>query len=282
MRRVPTYRFGAVGPAVGLALALSGCAALGVGPRAMTSSPEAVQRDVTVGDPFEGANRRLYHWGRAFDRTFIWPLLAGYQRLGPAPLRRAVHNVLQTAGEPLVVINDLLQARPAPAARAAVRFVGNATIGIGGVFDPMTRAGAPHHDNDFGVTLGRYGIGPGPYLFLPVVGPTSPRDAFGAGVDYLLDPLSWLRFRDAKTIGLTTTALGLADDRLEAEADLRTLEASAVDPYATVRSAYRQARAAEVTGTDGELEALPELPVAPAAPPASETPGQDDKVGSVE
>ena len=266
MRRNSVFRGG-----VGLAcLALGGCATVD-GPRMGASASAAAPIEATAGDPFEGLNRRLFAFGGAFDRTFLRPLVLGYQRLAPAPLRRAVHNVLRNADEPGVFVNDLLQARLAPAAKTAARFVGNTTIGLGGLFDPMTRAGAPAHDNDFGATLGRYGFGPGPYLFLPLIGPTSGRDAFGAGVDYVVDPLSWLKFKNAKTIGLTRAALSLADARLEAEQDLQSLEATAADPYATVRAVYRQSRAFEVNGAKDELDALPEFSPAPTPSPPSLT-----------
>ncbi|WP_372784266.1 VacJ family lipoprotein [Phenylobacterium sp.] len=270
MRRKSVIRFGAAAAC----LALGGCATV-AGPPMATPPSNAAPAQVTAGDPFEGLNRRLFGFGQAFDRSFIRPLALGYERRAPTPLRRAIHNLLQNADEPVVFVNDVLQARFAPAAHTAARFLGNTTVGLGGLFDPMARAGAPHHDNDFGATLGRYGFGPGPYLFLPLIGPTSGRDAFGAGVDYVVDPLSWLKFRHAKTIGLARTALTLADARLEAEQDLQTLEATAVDPYATVRAVHRQSRALEVNGTEDELDALPELSPPPA--PSQEAPSAAPK-----
>jgi len=260
VRRNQAYRFGApVGLAIACVLIVGGCATVPDG-----QGPGVAAASATPGDPMERFNRRMFGGGQGFDRALIQPLVRGYQRLVPAPIRRAVHNLLQNADEPLVAANDLLQARFAPAAKSTARFVANTTVGIGGLFDPATPAGLPHHDNDFGVTLGRYGFGPGAYLFVPVVGPTTVRDAVGAGVDYVLDPLSWLRFRNAKTVGAVRTTLSLADARLEAEEDLRALEASAADPYATLRSAYLQSRAFEIKGPGSELDALPDLPSPPA------------------
>ena len=263
-----------MGLGLAIALALAGCAtpsgprpSPGFGPVAAAPAP---------GDPFERLNRRMFALGQAFDRTFVRPIIAGFQNHTPGPVRKAVHNVLQNADEPVVFVNDVLQGRLAPAVRTAARFVGNTTVGLAGLFDPAAKAGLAHHDNDFGVTLGRYGVGGGPYLYVPVAGPTNLRDAVGAGVDYVVDPLSWLRFRDAKTVGATRTALNLVDQRLEVDADLRTLEATAADPYATVRSVYGQARDAEIRGPGNDLEELPDLPpsAAPAADAAAPLPPQ--------
>jgi phospholipid-binding lipoprotein MlaA len=99
------------------------------------------------------------------------------------------------------------------------------------------------------------------------------RDAIGAGVDFVADPLAWVRIRDAKTINLARTSLSLIDDRVEAEDDLLSLEAGAADPYATLRSVYLQSRAAAIRGDDAGLEPLPDLPSPPApAPPSSPEP----------
>lgn len=248
--------------AVAVALGLAGCATVG-GPAATGGTPS------TVGDPLEGLNRPLFGLGQAVDHGLLRPLVRGYQH-SPGLLRRALHNVLQNADEPLVLLNDVIQGRIGPAARTAVRFVSNSTVGVVGLFDPAASAGLPHHDNDFGMTLGRYGFGPGAYVYVPVLGPTTVRDAIGAGVDFVADPLAWVRIRDAKRINFARTALSLVDDRVEAEEDLLSLEAGAADPYATMRSVYLQSRAAAIKGEDAGLEPLPDLPSppAPAAPEA--------------
>lgn len=218
-------------------------------------------------DPFEAANRRLFRFGRALDHAFISPIVGGYRRIAPKPVRTALHNVLQNLDEPLVFVNDVLQLHPATAARTAVRFAGNTTFGIGGIFDPATKAGLPHHDNGFGSTLGRYGVGPGPYGYLPLLGPTSLRDMVGEGVDFFIDPLANV-LPKARKVTITRTALTLLDEREEAEEDLRKLEGSA-DPYATLRSVYEQSRQADIKGPDAPLEELPEIPPGPAETPAT-------------
>lgn len=265
MRRYPGFPR-AVAFAIACALGVSGCATIG-GPGAAGRAAPA------PGDPLEGLNRPLFGFGQAFDHGLVRPLVHGYQH-SPGLFRRALHNVLQNADEPLVLLNDVLQGRIGTAARTAVRFVSNSTLGVAGLFDPATSAGLPHHDNDFGLTLGRYGFGPGAYVYVPVLGPTTVRDAIGAGVDFVADPLSWVRIRDAKSLNLARTSLSLIDERVEAEDDLRSLEAGAADPYATLRSVYLQSRAAAIKGEDAGFEPLPDppSPPAPASPASPPTP----------
>jgi phospholipid-binding lipoprotein MlaA len=255
------------------ALLLAGCAT--VAPGAAASGQAAPQ---TSGDPFERLNRGLFGLGGRLDRGLVRPIVNGYRRVAPGPFRRALHNVLQNADEPLVFLNDVLQLHPRAAVRTAARFGANTTVGVVGIFDPATPAGLPHHDNGFGSTLGRYGVGPGAYVYMPFLGPTSVRDMVGEGVDFATDPLSFAKFRHARTVSVARTGLDLLDEREQAEKDLQTLDASA-DPYATVRSVYLQSREAEIRGPDAPFEALPAFPpegeaasLAGPAPPAVEPP----------
>ena len=255
--------------AVAASLALAGCASV------PAASPPGAAAAAPAGtgarhDPFEGLNRGLYRIGNALDHAIVHPIIAGYRRIAPRPVRHAVHNVVQNLDEPVVFVNDVLQAHPKAAAGTAVRFFANSTVGVGGIFDAASTAGIPHHDNGFGSTLGRYGVAPGPYIYIPLLGPTTVRDAVGDGVDWFTDPVSWGNTRRARTFDITRTALGLIDEREQADAQLRELESTAVDPYATLRSVYLQSRAAEVKGQSAtELAPLPEFPE-PAPEPAPE------------
>ena len=270
MRRFEGLGFGHLlsASAVGWLLLLGGCAApaAGLTPPGASAAVSAPQ-DHPRGDPFESLNRGLFRLGRAIDRAVVAPIVGGYRRITPQPIRHAVTNVLQNINEPVVFVNDVLQTHFGPAGRTAVRFVANSTVGVAGIFDPAAQAGLPHHDNGFGSTLGHYGVGPGPYIYVPVLGPTSLRDAIGEGVDYVTDPLTWARYRGALAVDVARTTLSLAHERLEAEQDLRTLDQTAADPYATTRSVYLQSRQAEINGPETTLEPLPELP--PESPPAS-------------
>jgi phospholipid-binding lipoprotein MlaA len=266
------------------ALLLAGCAsapqAAAPGGIAQATAPAAAPRRH---DPLEGLNRGFYKLGDVIDRGVVHPILASYRRLAPRPVRRAVHNVVTNFDEPVVFINDVLQAHPKTAAKTAVRFFANSTVGIGGIFDAAATAGIPHHDNGFGSTLGRWGVGPGPYLYLPLLGPTTLRDVTGDAVDWVTDPFSWAHINNARSVGFTEAAVSLLDEREQADAELRALKNTAVDPYASLRSAYLQSRAAEVKGGEPELEPLPELPELPDAskpaapaepPPPPEPPAQ--------
>ncbi|MDB5477459.1 MAG: VacJ family lipoprotein [Phenylobacterium sp.] len=252
------------------ALLLVGCATVAPG-AAGRGSAQAAPR--AAGDPFEGLNRRLFGLGGRLDGGLVRPIVNGYRRVTPGPVRRALHNILQNADEPLVFLNDVLQLHPRAAVRTAARFGANTTVGIVGIFDPATPAGLPHHDNGFGSTLGRYGVGPGPYVYMPFLGPTSIRDMVGEGVDFATDPLSFAKYRHARTVAIARTGLDLLDEREQAEKDLQTLDTSA-DPYATVRSVYLQSREAEIKGPDASFEALPAFPSEgeAAAPPGPMTP----------
>jgi phospholipid-binding lipoprotein MlaA len=248
-------------------LAMAACTTTSVRPQGHGLLTTASPPSSSPGDPFEGLNRGMFGLGRAIDNRIIRPFLGGYGSVVPGPVRRSVHNMLQNLGEPLVFVNDVLQARFGNGAKTAVRFVGNSTIGLAGLFDPAARAGLVHHDNGFGDTLGRYGAGPGPYFYVPLLGPTDLRDAIGAGIDLVADPLPWGKVKNARAVRATITTLSLIDQRQEAEKDLKTLDAVAADPYATMRSVYLQSRNAEISGQEPELEILPELPPEPPAAP---------------
>ena len=225
------------------------------------------------GDPLEPMNRTLFAFNGVLDRLLLRPVAMGYRRLLPRPVRKGVHNVLGNLGEPLVFANDLLQFRVRQAGKTAARFAGNSTLGLLGVFDVARGAGLPHHDNSFGDTLGRAGVGPGPYLFLPVVGPTTLRGLIGGGVDLYIDPINRVRHVRSTTLEATVVVVGAVDQRVEAEADIKELSVIATDPYATLRSVYLQQTAARIAGDDLSLEPLPEAPAeTPRSPPAAPPP----------
>jgi phospholipid-binding lipoprotein MlaA len=223
----------------------------------------------TPEDPDEGLNRRVYAATMHIDHQYLRPLAGLYRFLTPGPIGIAIHNVLTTLGEPVVIANDILQARLKAGARDTVRFVANATIGIGGMIDVASRHGLPHHENDFGITLGVWGAKPGPYLFLPLLGPSTVRDGIGMGVDVLLNPLTWMRFPGHLTLEYSTAVVGGLDRRLNAGAQLETLTADAADPYATLRSVYLQSREAEIRGESAAPELPPIDEPAPTPQPAA-------------
>jgi phospholipid-binding lipoprotein MlaA len=236
----------------------------------------------TPGDPFEGFNRKMFGLNQALDKAIIRPAAMGYKHIVPKPVRSGLRNFFSNLGEPVVFVNYLLQLRIGKAARTLTRFALNSTVGAAGLIDVARRPDIhlPHHRNSFGDTLAWYGVKPGPYLFLPLAGPSTVRDALGAPLDDGLMPALILSrfagkpFNSWAFVAASAIIPGL-DVRAESDADLRALMAGAVDPYATLRSAWLQNRAAEVAEQHhphGHPAAAPELddPLQdPAAQPAT-------------
>ena len=207
----------------------------------------------TKGDPLEGFNRTMFSIHQFLDRIAFRPIAILYKTVVPKPLRTGIRHVFSNVGEPLVFANDMLQLKPKRAIKTVGRFLINSTIGIGGVLDvAKTREfNLPHHDNSFGTTLGHYGLGPGPYIFLPLVGPSDFRD-FGAGIAQgqtyaftIGTPFDRAEYRVSEAV---LTGLDL---RVESDGALKALLGGAIDPYATLRSAYLQDRAVSIAESHG-------------------------------
>ncbi len=242
-----------------LALLLAGAPALA---SAQTPAP-------TIKDPFEGANRASFGFTEGVDKVLIGPLARTYLK-APRPARRGVSNVLDNLNEPLNVVNHLLQLRIGKAATNVGRFGLNTTLGLGGLFDPATGAGLKPRPTDFGRTFARYGVGTGPYVYIPLYGPSNVRDAIGFASSIAFDPVGQIRFRGRGWTQATRITLLVLDRRSELDGELTQLRLNATDPYATLRSAYVQNRAATVSGQPLDVQALPSFddqPPADAAPP---------------
>lgn len=212
---------------------------------------------VPVYDPLEPVNRRIFAFNEAFDAVLVEPLSEAYEFLVPSSARRAIRRAFVNINSPPIFVNDLLQLRFADAGKTLGRFALNSTLGMGGLFDAGKAAGWEHHQSDFGQTLAVYGAGSGPYLVLPVLGPSTVRDGFGQIVDVMFQPLTYLGGLSAaqQLFNITRgTATGFTLRVAQGEA-LEALEASSVDFYAALRSAYLQNRHAEIWGhpplTDG-------------------------------
>jgi len=199
-----------------------------------------VPRAETPGDPLEGFNRAMYQFNDTLDQYLMKPVAKGYRAVLPDPARRSVSNFFANLREPLVVLNDLLQGKFAQAAADTGRFLSNTTVGVFGLFDVATSFGLPRHNEDFGQTLGVWGVGEGPYLVLPFFGSSNIRDGAGLMVDW--ETYLPNQMRDSGTrnrlwlldVVDTRARLLNASDILE--------EAGGKDPYAFVREAYRQRR----------------------------------------
>lgn len=222
------------------------------------------------GDPWQRFNRRSYAAGGFIDRVLIRPVARTYRRFTPAPLRRGLGNVVHNLREPVTAVNGVLQVRPKVAVKAAGRFVVNSTVGVLGLFDVAGRGGLERQPADFGQTLGRYGVGAGPYLYLPLVGPSTLRDGAGGVVNTLTDPVSLATGGPATDFAVGRTVLRGLDARVAADGTITAVEQESTDPYATIRSSYLQYREAMVREARGEEEVLPDFgePEPPADPPA--------------
>ena len=234
-------------------------------------------------DPWERMNRAFYSFNQGLDRAIIRPAAMIYSHVLPSPLRTGIRHVLSNVGEPAGVINDILQVRFKRAGRATGRFLLNTTVGIGGLFDVASGAGLDHEANSFTITLGRYGVKPGPYLYLPVVGPTTVRGVVGAAVGGALDPLYWIRYPHKTEVSLGRALASGLDLRAESDSTLRSLTSEATDPYATIRSAYLQNLQSQISGENAPVQSLPNFedvvppasppPTPPSAPSGDNTPG---------
>ena len=239
-------------------------------PAQAQSAPPPAPDDITHTpvDPWEHLNRINYAIENVLDRHLIRPIARLYAVLTPGPIGKGVHNLLVNLSEPTVFFNDVLQLRFKRAGVTAGRFVTNSTIGLLGLIDVANKLGLPHHNNEFGVTLGRYGFYSGPYMFLPVGGPTTLRDLIGSGVDLLMDPFHWARFTSQAEVSGVRLVVGGLDLRNETGPQLDALLSDATDPYATLRSVYLQNKQAEIEGESAPLD-LPsfDTPSPTPAPP---------------
>jgi phospholipid-binding lipoprotein MlaA len=242
---------------MGLVLAVLPLAALLPG---CASVPED-QRDPR--DRFERVNRSVYEFNDVLDRNLAIPVAKAYVKITPDPVETGVSNFFQNLTYSTTVVNEGLQLKPKPFLQAAARLIVNTTLGIGGLFDPATQLGIPSGDEDFGQTLGYWHVPAGPYLMLPILGPSSVRDSFGLLGDQVVDPKAfindpWVHYglwgfeQVDKRASLLPT-----DDVLK-----RTY-----DPYVFIRNAYLQRREFQISDgvvKDEEVEIIEEDP-APAA-----------------
>lgn len=218
-------------------------------------------------DPWERPNRASYALQGQLERHVIQPIATLYRWLTPGPIGRGLHNVLINLSEPEAFFNDVLQRRFQRAGIPAKRFVINSTVGLLGLIDVAGRAGVLHHNNEFGVTLGTYGVSSGPYLYIPLVGPSTVRDLLGSAVDFLTDPMHRLSYDSRATASDTRLVVNGLDTYISTQDQLKALLNDAVDPYATLRSVYLQNKQGEIDGEGLPLN-LPDFDE-PATPSAS-------------
>jgi phospholipid-binding lipoprotein MlaA len=209
--------------------------------------------DRKPGDPLEPMNRAVFNFNDGVDRYVAVPVAKGYQKVTPQPLRTAVSNFFSNLGDLTNAANALLQLKITDATEDFVRFAFNSTFGLGGLLDWATPAGLPKHHQDFGLTLGHWGIPSGPYLVLPLFGPSTVRDSMGLIVDVKFNPLNYMEpavrnpLYVLQFVSVRSDLLGASD----------LLQQAALDKYSFVRDAYTQQRRARLRGTSDNAAPLP-------------------------
>ena len=210
------------------------------------------------GDPLEGFNRAMFSFNTSLDKAIVRPAAMGYKTVVPRPARSGLRNALANLNEPVVFLNDVLQLKPGNAFRTLSRFLINSVFGLAGLFDVANHEGLPHRKNGFGNTLGRYGVKSGPYLYLPVLGPSSLRDAVGGVGDGAVLPNAVGEPFDRTDYRIGTAVVSGLDARVQYDSEIKTLYDTSLDPYATLRSVYQQSRAADIAAITGKAEASPD------------------------
>jgi phospholipid-binding lipoprotein MlaA len=224
-----------------LLLCCGGCAA--TTPTASTTADDAD----TEHDPAEPVNRAIFKVNVAADHAVMRPVAQAYADHVPEGVQKGIHNVVQNLKEPAVAVNDALQGNVNQAWQSVQRLAVNSTAGVAGIFDVASQLGLPPHKADFGQTLAVWGVGEGPFVELPLLGPSNARDTVGTAVDMALNPLTFVGGAPATYAGVATGSANVVDTRSQHLHDLDELERNSLDYYATLRSVYRQHRDAEIS-----------------------------------
>jgi len=270
------HRFGARSAARLAAIALGGCIALAGCATLPNGKPDPSDR-------FERFNRAVYKFNTAIDHAVLRPIARTYVRVTPRPVRTAISNVVTNLGYPVTLVNSFLQGRLDDGMTDTARLLVNSTIGLGGLFDPATGMGLDRHEQDFGLTLGHWGVHSGPYLMLPLLGPSTVRDGFGLVPDYLLlhEIETVKAFKNNPYAEWSLFSITVINRRAQLLDEDPILERS-YDPYAFLRGAYLQRREYLIHGAadtspeqqfpDSDLQGAEPAPPG-ATPPLAPPPG---------
>ncbi|PAX08593.1 MlaA family lipoprotein [Sphingomonas lenta] len=239
---------------------------------APTPPGQATGQEVVVtgrsrrGDPLEPINAQTFAATEAVDKALVGPAARAYKKGLPRPIRKGLRNFLANFREPVVSVNYLLQLKPGKAAETLGRFAINSTIGVAGLVDVAKKPpfNLPRRRNSFANTLGYYGVKPGPYFILPLVGSTTLRDFAGTVVDQVLVPIGPIQPLQGQAYTIPVAVLSTLDNRAEFEDELQRIRATS-DPYAASRRFYLERRQAEIDALRGKR---PPLPVSDAVAPA--------------
>jgi phospholipid-binding lipoprotein MlaA len=235
-----------------IAATLVVCASLGVRPAnaqqpapAASAPPPSAAEDSN--DPYEATNRAIFGFNQSVDRSVLVPVANAYRAAIPSTFRDMIHDFLQNLNSPIIFANDVLQGQAGLASQTFGRALLNTTVGFGGFFDVAAKFGVPYHTNDLGITLATWGMSSGPYLMLPILGPSNPRDLFGDIADGFGDPGNIVASDHGRLwAAVLRGAVAGIDERSRNIESLAEIERTSLDFYATVRSLARQRRAAQI------------------------------------
>ena len=222
--------------AVVLCLLLSACAT----PMAERSDPR---------DPYENLNRKVFVVNQVFDQVLLKPVARGYSNYAPNFIQNTVGNFFGNLADVWTAVNNFLQGKPREGIQDTGRVAVNTVFGVAGLADVATKLGFPKHQEDFGQTLGVWGVKPGPYVMLPLFGPSTMRDAVAKPLDLYADPLNLSTRADVE---YSLRAMRLVDDRARLLPTTDMIEKVALDPYQFVRDAHFQRREAKVNDDNAD------------------------------
>lgn len=229
-------------------------------PDAIVADAVAIPDDeASATDPWEGFNRKIFGFNNTVDGVVLVPAAKLYRAVTFKKQRKGIRNFLDNLRTPVILINDILQGEFKRAGETASRFVINTTIGFGGMGDPAERIGISQHGEDFGQTLAVWGVDSGPYLVLPIFGPSTLRDGFGAGVGVVMDPAFYIRTDAASLFRYSragTTGVAIREPLIE---PLEEIRANSLDEYASFRSFYLQSRKREIANGRTNFDDLPDI-----------------------
>lgn len=219
---------------------------------------EAVAEWEQVNDPLEPMNRAVFDFNRFADDYAIKPAAEGYRAVMPKFGRERVHNIISNLNSPLIFANDVMQGETDRAVQTLFRAMLNSTFGLAGFLDVATPAGIPGHEEDFGQTLAVWGVGEGPYLMLPIFGPSNPRDTVGLVAEMFADPFDLAMANIGREyISYSRAVMSGVDKREGLIETLDEIQRTSLDYYASLRSLYRQHRASEIKNGRGGGEKIP-------------------------
>lgn len=221
----------------------------------LSIASEPAKAQPSAGDPLETFNRGSFAFNLALDRYLLRPVAQTYRFVTPGFVRTGVTNALENLATPVTVANDLLQGEPTRATESVGRFMFNTILGLGGFVDVGGMLGMPErHREDFGQTLAVYGVGTGPYIMVPLLGPSNPRDLVGTVVDFAFDPFTFIAPTSASLSRRGADIVSFREANLET---IDELKRTSIDFYAATRTLSQQLRETEIrNGAPAPLDDL--------------------------